>query len=647
MKNKENRGFNFALPFDPFRLLLALLEKSGLIIIAAIVCAVLGVAYAVVKLGDTYTASVTLASEGWQTKSPDEGSSYVAMPITDEAVVIAANAEDVFDIAAKKIDASMPGGAVRSRVSLEQLPGEGLFKVHATTGESAELTHKVVTAYAEAILDYTALIRQDEARKEYKQLEKQLTEKQAAAKETRDEIEKFARKEGIMDPLGTGGGAGAELAVLKKQLSDAKLKYKSNNDLILSYIRQEVVAPLKQELATLLEGRSETHSMVRGKKQEIARIEGKLDAAMSEDSVNIDEFESMLSAPKLLAVQRLKEERKVLENTIQNYTERLSDTESDLGGLQGSSLAMAEMRQVLNQRIVAAAVINGRMGDAEFFANNAPPSISIFHAPSLDEVHHKPLKTKAITLAILGLMGGAGAIAGLALVLELIGRKVRTPMQAAIAAGAYPKLVYPPSRKTSNDIALRNFWIRGVARFLPTERRVIVPVIGDIPNEEGFWTGLFDSIKDEKQRVVFVDFSADKLSLGLPAYNSAEVVAASTIDPDQFVAADLIKMVENFPEGHVLMVRWDMSPTSMLVDLAPHMDRQYILTSQETSLSYVEEESRNYRDVFGDADGLVLVNSKRPKRSQMIVNRLQDWYLESYRRRDVRLTNPTQTPLAH
>ena len=30
MRNADIKGFNFALPFDPFRLLLAVLEKFGL-----------------------------------------------------------------------------------------------------------------------------------------------------------------------------------------------------------------------------------------------------------------------------------------------------------------------------------------------------------------------------------------------------------------------------------------------------------------------------------------------------------------------------------------------------------------------------------------------------------------------------------------
>ena len=109
-------------------------------------------------------------------------------------------------------------------------------------------------------------------------------------------------------------------------------------------------------------------------------------------------------------------------------------------------------------------------------------------------------------------------------------------------------------------------------------------------------------------------------------------------------AADFKQLVSAFPEGAVLIIRWDMSPNSMLAELAPDIDRHYLLTSQEVSLAVVEEESRSYREIFGAADGLILINSKRPRRSMMIVNRLEDWYLESYRRNALR---SAPVPLSH
>ncbi|MFT5107052.1 MAG: hypothetical protein ACI9UA_002680, partial [Pseudoalteromonas tetraodonis] len=502
MKNTKNKGFNFALPFDPFRLLLAVLEKFGFILLAAVVCGALGIGYAVFKLGDTYTASVTLASEGWHTKRADEGTTYVPMPITDEAVVIAAHAEEVYEIAAKKIDPNMQGAAVRALVSLEQLPGEGLFSVSANTSEGGEMTHRVVIAYAEGLMEYTALIRKKEARREYEQLEKQLKEKEAATQEIRGEIVEYVKGTGIYDVLSTGGTAVSQIGLLKKSLNDYKADFASYNDQTVALIRKEAVVPLKQQLSALLTQYTEESGQVRSQRDRILKLEQQLEASSETANFDIKALAPLLPPDVKTAVEELQGQRTLVENRIESLTERLSESESDIGGMPEQSLALAQKRKIIEKRIEATAIINAQMNDAEFFAKNAPAALSIFHAPSVGEVHHKSLIKKAVILAILGLIGGAGAVTGLSLLLELIGRKVRTPMQAAIAAGTYPKLVYPPSRKTSHEVALRNFWIRGVARFLPGERRMFFPVIGELPKEEAFWRGLFDSIEDQRQRVV-------------------------------------------------------------------------------------------------------------------------------------------------
>ena len=72
MKNHETVSFNYGLPFDPFRFLLALLEKVGLILVAAVVCTGLGVAVAFLKFGNTYKASVELVSEQVQSQGGSE-----------------------------------------------------------------------------------------------------------------------------------------------------------------------------------------------------------------------------------------------------------------------------------------------------------------------------------------------------------------------------------------------------------------------------------------------------------------------------------------------------------------------------------------------------------------------------------------------
>ena len=521
MENQGSKGFNYALPFDPFRLLLAILERFGLILLAGVLCAGLGIAVAVFKLGDSYSATLELVGESWQSGRGGDANAYVPNPMTSEAVMIAAKAEGVYELAAKKISADLPGRALRPQVKLEQLPGEGMFAATAKTGDGRAPTLEMVTAYAGALMEYTAQLRRDEARVQYELLEKQLQNKIEVAKEIDQKIIDYAEREGVLDPLATSGPAVAELTQLKKSLSEAERDLRTNNDLVIGYIRREMVAPLTQQLSELLESRSEEHPLVLGKRQEIRTIERQLEASSASGTVDLKDFESLLPGNIYVAVQRLKEERKVLENKITSYKERLAQSESEVGGLPERSLTLTEMARIRDQAVASSVAIRGLMNDAEFFATEAPPALSVFHQPTPAEVHHKPMLLKASILGILGLIGGAGAVVGLSLFSELLGRQVRTPMQAAIAAGAYPKLVYPPSRKTPNEIALRNFWIRGVAKYLPAERRMLFPVIGELPDEAGFWSGLFDSLQAEDQRVVFADFSTSPLELDLPTYDGA------------------------------------------------------------------------------------------------------------------------------
>ena len=603
-------------------------------VVVALICGALGVGYALLKLGNTYSTEIVMASDGWHTKRSDESSAYSPLPITDEAIVIASGAEEVFEIAAGKLGSEISGGAVRGLIGFEQLPGEGMFKVAATTADGKEQTLKVANAYAEALMDYTAQLRQNDARKEQKILEKKVAEKKRSAKELYDQIVKFSGDEGFFDPASEKGSVYRRVEDLKKKLSEAKIIYKTN--LTLDYVSKQLVGELKAELGALLTERQEGDHLVLRKRDQIDKMETLIAENTSNGSLNLKAFEGILSSSAYDEAQRLQRERKVLENTIDDYTTQIELAESETGALSEKALKIEEMTKDLTQRQNAAAVANSQKNDAEFYGNNAPSALSVFYAPTVNEVAHKSAMKKAIILGFLGIFGGAAGVIGLSLLLELIGRKVRTPMQAAIAAGSYPKLVYPPSRKVPNEMALRGFWIRGIARFLPSDRRMLFPVIGDVPNEPEFWGGLFESLQEENQRVVFVDFSNSPLSLNLGAYDASKRMSVSTINPFQYSSEDLKNMVANFPEGHVLIIRWDLSPTSMLADLAPNIDRYYLVTSQEVELSNVEEDARSYREIFGDADGLVLVNSRRPKRSQMIVNRLQDWYLEGYRRKSRR-----------
>ena len=75
--------FNFPIPFDPFRLLLAGIEKLWLWLFAGIFCAVAGVAIGVLFLGNSYKAPVQIAKESAPLYSSlEQNEPYRPRPLT-------------------------------------------------------------------------------------------------------------------------------------------------------------------------------------------------------------------------------------------------------------------------------------------------------------------------------------------------------------------------------------------------------------------------------------------------------------------------------------------------------------------------------------------------------------------------------------
>ncbi len=298
--------------------------------------------------------------------------------------MIASKSEGVFESAGRKLAPELPGKEVRPLVELKQLQGEGIFSAEAKTGGGREMALSIVTAYAEALMESTAQRRRDDARAQYELLEKQLENKLAVAKEIDQKIIAYAEQEGVHDPLGRPlGQRSPEFASLKDLLAEAQRDLDTSDDLVLGYIRNEQVAGLRQQLSELLSTRSEGHPLVLGKRQEIRTIERQIELSESSGSVDLKDFETLLSTNAYLAAQRLKEERKVLENKVADYRDRLAELESRIGGLPERSLALAEMAEIRDQAVASSVALRGLMNDAEFFANEAPPALNILHAPTL------------------------------------------------------------------------------------------------------------------------------------------------------------------------------------------------------------------------------------------------------------------------
>ena len=266
--------------------------------------------------------------------------------------------------------------------------------------------------------------------------------------------------------------------------------------------------------------------------------------------------------------------------------------------------------------------------------------MELFSTPHVANVVEKSRWFKAALLGAAGLVLGSGIVLAFIFLGEVLNKKLRTPMQAAIASATLPKFMFH-SGKGAN-VNLHDFAVTCILKFLP-ERRFLFPVVGDVDGESEFWTCLLESFGrgGSKQRVVFADVSHRPVAIeALPDYDpNATDQTMSRIDIAKLTGENFANFASSLPTSTILLVRWASDPDATLAALAPHIERYYLLASQVTSnSSELEELSRVYDQVLGDAEGLVLVQKDRPGFASQFVSAIERWFIQMQAQRSSELS---------
>ncbi len=645
--------FEFPIPFDPFRLLLALMEKWKQIVLFGILAAAAGVAYAVFMLGDTYTARIELLKQPTSGHSGDDPSKpYAPIPIDDETFLSAAYAAPVFDIAAQSepMAGRISAGEIRGSVAIEQVSGLGLFAVTAQTKRSREDAYKIGFAYANAVIEHTANIRRIRAKEKSEMLDKELAVKRPAVAKAEKELLDFETKTGLFDEKAQVSTLINNLTNLKLKLEETRTNLESKTVQQRGFVRRlkgprklnELILEKTEELRLLRIDKTEEHpnikralAQLRDLKEQLAEAE----IAARSSGTDIASIESGNHDGLLLQeIYRLEDDRQSLENLYTSYQEQIDATQASIDALPENVAKLAELEQRVTEMRRTTAMTEERKREADFHTLNAPGVVSVFQMISPDDVGKRSRFFKAFLLGIGGAFLGTVLAIGWQLLREFFRRNVRTPIQAAIATETAPVLHYD-SETGPHSGNLRGFWLRNVARFTPDEQRFLFATLGNVAAEEAFWHDLFNVVGDGENRVLFMDCSERPLELmhndqPLLPYNYKKPAPVSSIDPRGYSLDTFKKLLRTLPERHVLLMRWDTSSSSSLVEFRDLFDRYYFVTSTGDSLLRdVEESSRNYREVLGHSAGVVLVETKLPKFAKQFMDVVQKWFIDFRQKR--------------
>lgn len=625
--------FNFPIPFDPFRLLLAGLEKLWLWVIAGVLFALAGVAAAVLLLGDSYTAPVQLAKESaplyW---SLEQDAPYRPRPLTGEALEIIAQSPAVYERTGEMLG-GLSMEQVESLLTFQSGSGEDIYNVTGYSKESDQAALNLAATYAKAIVDVAAEKRREEARVSAEVFRTQLSHRREAVTAAGDALRAGSSEQhGFLSGEQIGGHFN-ELQSLRTKRADTRVELLTKKENLDVYLRQSVLTPLQQEIALLRANRTDAHPAVRRKQQEIDQIDQQLEAVAA-GKIRLESLSSKLPTTLYARATALMDEIKTLETGLAEYEKMMGQADAETASLSEQAISTANIRTSFENEVSKTATIESRLKDAEFYASSESGSpVAIFSAPHLANVKEKSRWFKAGLLGAAGLLFGSGLALAIIFLRELLSKKVRTPMQAAISSSTVPKFQFHSGR--GSNLNLHDFAVTCILKFLP-QRRFLFPVVGDVDGESEFWNCLLESFGrgGSKQRVVFADVSNAPLALSpngqpLEAYDpNVDGQAVSRIDIAKLTGENFANFAQSLPANTILLVRWATDPDATLAALAPHIERCYLMASPVSSgAGELEELSRVYEQVVGQPEGIVLVQKDRPGMSSRLISAIERWFI--------------------
>ena len=638
--------FDFPIPFDPFRLVLAVMERWKLIALWSLAACGAGAAYALLILGDTYKAVVPLQKEvSYDNYDTDPSRPYTGSSLDDEALLVKAYSADVYELAAEKLEGKIPLGEIRGSISVEQTGGR-LFNVTGSTKRGVNEAYELTNAFAHALIEKTIDLRQNEARDEAEKLKNALEAKDEELKVATERVIKYSEENEIFDEHEQLSTVISNLSSYRQkreeQIAVRNAKEASMKDLVRQLkaprgLRQAIEAKEKQ-LATLLADSTEENPIVKDVRASLQELNERLDEAVRGNNGNLDLSSSNMDTVLMTTYYGFEDDLRGANSLIERYDAEIAKLTDQKETLPEKFLKIGQMKAEQQEMERRTTLMRERLKDVTLYADkNAKPLVEIFQKTTPADVSKNSRFLKAIVFGGAGLLLGLGSSIGLSLFFEFFRRNVRTPFQAAIATKSAPILSYD-AITGKNGGTLRNFWIRSVAKFAPDERRFMFAALGDVEAEADFWRDLFGIVESGDNRVLFMDFSERPLSLtygGAPLvpYNPNFPAAVSSLNPHAYDAEAFHRLLENFPPGFVLLVRWSHSNSSSLVKMRGLIDRYYFLTStKDAKLSEVEKNARNYMEILGDSAGTILVDRDKPSFSARFLGEIESWFIETRKR---------------
>ncbi|HEY3898865.1 MAG TPA: polysaccharide biosynthesis/export family protein [Chthoniobacter sp.] len=424
------------LPFDPWRLLGALLLRLPLVALAGVLCAAIGFGLGLLHFQNLYPGTTSLIRQELPNsfQAGETGESFKPKPLSVGTLISILHSPALLKQVSEQSHPSISPSVLAAKLVVTPEKNTDVIRVEYQGWISRQATADLLAVYGNAVVSLIRDLQTQDATKVNQILTEQLTSIDKELSGMSRDILRYSRDSKIVS-------ADKQTDAYLRQVGDLTLKYESMRidfetiDLKLASLEKELARhnPLaaklhdaRVELDGMLVRYTEANPAIAEQRGKVEAIEKEMAEALAHPLDTAQLAEGTAGTSLYLEIVELKAQKETLSHQLEKLARVRDDLQEKLSALPEKSVQLEQMKARQQSLETARTILGSRQREAQMYVENAPGYYRVFSTPTVDDVSTKSRWPKIALLAVaLGMMGTFGAIA-LVLIRELLDERIKT-----------------------------------------------------------------------------------------------------------------------------------------------------------------------------------------------------------------------------
>ena len=628
--DEEEEG-GIPLPFDPFRLILALVRVLPIGFVLGAVFAVGGYMFADTQFQPSFSSwsQIMKVEIRDMFRTLAVGESFKPKQLSLQTMVNVMVSRAILEKVGAQLNPQRSPAALRSGLTITPERETDLITIQYGGASSPQDTVDALNIYLREVVKMTKDLQTEEANEVNQYLTKQIADIDAEAKVIGDKILSFSRDEKIVDIEKEIGAYLGELTSLNLQYETLRVEQETL-DLKIASLEKELakqnpvadqLRKARKELDQLRTEYTDQNPVIINHREKIKNIENELEqmAKERENSDDLQPADTPVGQSLYLDIVKYRSDKESLGVQLEKLSAYRDTLQEKLSKLPEKGVEYAKLKAREGSLEKTRDLLMARKRETELFLENAPGLYRISTAASIEEVQTYSVGKKKLMVAGAGFAFGIALVCFFGVVIETLDERIKTGMDLGrvtkLPLQARLGMINKMSKGEQTSWAFKTWTQLSGLLSKQAEYPTVIGVLSGEPGEgRSTWIELLSGIATNRgnKTVIVTNRKPEDDGEAPPSVD----LDAAMADPGQVInilagkAARVQLMInegwhwnlENRKAWHAALKRWNEIPGCLVfLELPPAADAESVLLAEQvTDLFWLAVPTRQTASITSD-----------------------------------------------